>query len=161
MIAIRPIQQHESTDARRMILTVAYGIFGWNGTLEESIRHFEASGEFADLDDIEACYIQNGGLFLVAFDDDQLIGTGALRKLDAETAELKRMWLMPEYHHHRIGYTLFSQLRDFACQKGYKRIRLQTSPLQERAITFYRQLGFQEIPCYNTDYSEVSMELWF
>ncbi len=142
-----------------MILTVAYGIFGWNGTLEDSVQHFEASGEFADMDDIRASYLENGGQFLAAFDRDRLIGTSAIRRLALETAELKRMWLLPEFHGQGIGYALFCQLRDFAHQKGYRRIRLQTSPLQVRAIAFYHRLGFQEIPCYNEDHAEVSMEL--
>ena len=104
MITIRPIHPNETPAARRVILTVAYSIFGWNGTLEESIRHEEYEGQ-------------------------------------------------------RIGYALFCQLRDFAFKQGDKRLRLQTSPRQARALAFYRQLGFVEIPCYNEDSSEISMEL--
>jgi putative acetyltransferase len=159
MITIRPIHPEEVPAARRMIITVAYGIFGWEGALEECIRYFEASGKFADMDNVELHYFQNNGQFLVATDGDQIVGSGALRKLDLETAELKRMWLLPEFHGKGIGYTLFSRLRDFAHSQGYQRIRLQTSPEQTRALAFYRRLGFREIPCYNDDLDEVSMEL--
>lgn len=159
MIIIRSIQPHEIPAARRVILTVAYGIFGWDGTLEESIRHFETSGDFADMDDIETHYLHNGGQFLAAFDGDQLVGSGAIRRLDAETAELKRVWLLEQYQGKGIGYAMFGQLRVFARKQGYKKLRLQTSPQQARALAFYRRLGFRAIPCYNEDITEVSMEL--
>lgn len=159
MIIIRSIQPHEIPAARRVILTVAYGIFGWDGTLEESIRHFETSGDFTDMDDIETHYLHNGGQFLAAFDGDQLVGSGAIRRLDAETAELKRVWLLEQYQGKGIGYAMFGQLRVFARKQGYKKLRLQTSPQQARALAFYRRLGFRAIPCYNEDITEVSMEL--
>ncbi|MEW6404198.1 MAG: GNAT family N-acetyltransferase [Chloroflexota bacterium] len=159
MITIRPIQPEEIPAARRMIITVAYGIFGWKGTLEESIRYFEASGKLADMDDIQSHYFQNGGLFLAVVEGNRIIGTGALRRLDLVTAELKRMWLLPDFHGQGIGYMLFSQLRNFAHGHNYQRIWLQTSPEQTRALAFYRRLGFHEIPCYNDDLGEISMEL--
>ena len=159
MITIRTIKQKEIPAAKRIILSVAYNIFGFDGTLEESIRHFEVSGEFNDMDDVQSNYFEAGGTFLVALNGEQVIGSGALRRVDDKTAELKRMWLLEKYHGCGIGYQLISQLIDFAHQNEYARIRLQTSPEQTRALDFYRKIGFYEIPCYNNDFSEISMEL--
>jgi len=138
---------------------VAYNIFGFEGTLEESIRHFEALGEFNDMDDVQTNYFEAGGTFLVVLNGEQVIGSGALRRLGDKTAELKRMWLLEQYQGYGIGYQLISQLIDFARQSEYDRIRLQTSPKQIRALGFYRKVGFYEIPCYNEDIGEISMEL--
>ena len=159
MITIRPIKPDEIPAAKRVLLTVAYNIFGFDGTLEESIRHFEAAGRLKDMDEVQSHYFGNHGTFLVALNGEQVIGSGALRKLDDETAELKRMWLLEAYHGQGIGYRLLSQLVDFAIQNGYVRIRLQTSPEQVRALNFYRKFGFYEIPSYNDDLDEISMEL--
>jgi putative acetyltransferase len=159
MIRIRPIQLQEVPAARRMILSVAYNIYGWDGTLEDSIRHFEASGEFRDMDEVQSHYFENDGFFLAALDDDRLIGTGAVRKLDTITCELKRLWLFEEYHGKRIGYQVFMQLLEFARTKNYQRMRLQTSPEQSRARVFYKKLGFYEIETYNEKVGEISMEL--
>ena len=159
MIVIRSIKQDEIPAAKQVILSVAYNIFGFDGTLEESIRHFEASGEFNDMEDVESHYFNAGGTFLIVLNGRQVIGSGALRRLDDEIAELKRMWLLEAYHGQGIGYRLFKQLFDFARKNGYVRIRLQTSPEQVRALDFYRKVGFHEIPCYNEDFSEISMEL--
>ena len=159
MITIRPIKPDEIPAAKRVLLTVAYNIFGFDGTLEESIRHFEAAGRLKDMDEVQSHYFGNHGVFLVALNGEQVIGSGALRKLDDETAELKRMWLLEAYHGQGIGYRLLSQLVDFAIQHRYVRIRLQTSPEQVRALNFYRKFGFYEIPSYNDDLDEISMEL--
>jgi len=159
MITIRPIKPEEIPAVKRIILSVAYNIFGFDGTLEESFRHYEASGELIDMDDVGSHYFENGGMFLVVLNGEQVIGSGALRRLDSETAELKRMWLLEAYHGQGIGYRLINHLLDFARKNGYVRIRLQTSPEQVRALGFYRKIGFYEIPSYNDDVGEISMEL--
>jgi putative acetyltransferase len=159
MITIRPIREAEIPAAKRVILSVAYNIFGFDGTLEDSLRHFLASGKLKDMDDVQANYFKAGGTFLVALNGEQVIGSGALRRLDAEIAELKRMWLLEAYHGQGIGYRLIQQLLDFARNQGYIRIRLQTSPEQIRALAFYRKVGFCEILCYNEDTDEISMEM--
>jgi len=159
MITIRPILEEEIPAVKRVILTVAYNIFGFEGTLEDSIRHFEAVGELKDVDDVQTHYFDAKGAFLVALNGEEVIGSGALQKLDKDTAELKRMWLLDAYHGQGIGYRLIMQLFDFAREQNYTRLRLQTSPEQVRALDFYRKVGFHEIPCYNGDVCEISMEI--
>ena len=159
MITIRPIRVDEIPAAKHVILSVAYNIYGWRGRLEENIRRFEATDEFRDMDDVTAHYFENDGLFLAVLDNDSVIGSGAIRKIDKETAELKRMWLLEAYHGKGIGYQVITQLIAFARSKGYQRIRLQTSPEQTRAINFYQRLGFYNIPCYNEMIREISMEI--
>jgi putative acetyltransferase len=159
MITIRPIHVDEIPAAKRVILTVAYNIFGFDGTLEDSIRYFDSVGRFKDMDELQSHYFDNAGMFLVALNGKQVIGSGALRKLDDKTAEIKRLWLLEAYHGQGIGYRLLSQLIDFAREQGYIRIRLQTSPEQVRALDFYRKVGFREISSYNEDTSDISMEI--
>ena len=57
--------------------------------------------------------------FLAALDDYRLIGTGAIRKLDRDIAELKRIWLLDEYHGQGIGFRLVNLLFNFARAQGY------------------------------------------
>jgi len=114
MITIRPIKPDEIPAAKRVLLTVAYNIFGFDGTLEDSIHHYEAVGRLKDMDEVQSHYFDKNGIFLVALDGEQVIGSAALRRLDVETAELKRMWLLEMYHGQGIGYCLIRQLIDFA-----------------------------------------------
>lgn len=159
MITIRPVCEEEIPAVKGIIHSVAYNIFGFNGTLEDSIRHYEVLGVFKDLEDVKANYFEAGGLFLIALNGVEIIGSGAIRRLTEDSAELKRMWLLEAYHGQGIGYRLVSQLFAFAREKGYTRICLQTSPEQIRALAFYRKVGFYEIPCYNNDFDEISMEI--
>ena len=147
MITIRPIQMEDVPHVKHIICTVAYGIFGFDGTLEDSIRHYIGLGVFNDMDDIQSHYFDNGGTFLVALENKEIVGSGALRKLDRQTAELKRMWLLEDFQGKGIGYHIITHLFDFARSHGYRYIRLQTSPEQTRALGFYRRVGFYEIPC--------------
>lgn len=159
MITIRPIQQDEVLAAKLVIITVAFDIFGFDGTIEDSLRHFEEAGTFDDMNDVKTNYENPGGRFLVVLDAEKVIGSGALRRMDEETGELKRMWLLEDYHGQGIGFRLIQELFAFAREQGYIRVRLQTSPPQTRAIDFYRKLGFYEIPCYNDEDNEISMEI--
>jgi len=159
MITIRPIKKEEVSAAKLVILTVAYNIFGFDGTFEESLRHYEEAGEFDDMKDVQAYYENAGGRFLAVLDGEQVIGSGAMRLMDGETGELKRMWLLEDYHGQGIGFRLIQELFAFAREQGFIRVRLQTSPNQTRALDFYRKLGFYEIPCYNDKTDEISMEI--
>ena len=159
MIIIRSLRADDIPAVKRVIYTVAYSIFGGYDSLEDSIRAMEHEGELADLDRAQAEYADRGGTFLVAVDGDQVIGSGAIRGLDDVTAEVKRLWLLEGFHGRGIGWQLMRRLIEFASRKGYRRLVLQTSPKQQRALTFYRRLGFREIPTYNEDRDEISMEL--
>ncbi|MDX1378839.1 MAG: GNAT family N-acetyltransferase [Anaerolineales bacterium] len=160
MIQIRPIQLHEIPEAKYVIFTVAYAIFGGADTLEESIAKHSVQGKLSEMDDVKANYFDQGGTFLVMVDNDRIIGTGAVRSLDEDVCELKRMWLLTEYHGQGLGYRMMQELFAFARRKNYKIMRLETDPIvQTRAFEFYEQLGFHEIPRYGDDPDDVGMEL--
>lgn len=160
MIEIRPIQKHEIPQAKRVIFTVAFEIFGGADTLEDSIAKFSAQGKLSEMDDVQKNYFQNGGTFLVTVNDGRIIGTGAIRRLEEDVCELKRLWLLPEYHGQRLGYRMMQELFRIARQKGYKSMRLFTDPVyQKRAVEFYKRLGFCEIQASGDDPDDIGMEL--
>jgi putative acetyltransferase len=160
MIQIRPIQQHEINEAKRVIFTVAFELFKGADTLEESIAKFSAQGKLSEMDDVQKNYFENGGTFLVTIDADKIVGTGAIKFLEKDVCELKRMWLLSRYHGQGLGYRIMQELLSIARQKEYKIIRLETDPLiQTRAVAFYKQLGFYEIPRYGDDPDDIGMEL--
>jgi putative acetyltransferase len=160
MIKIRHIQPDEWTQAKRVVYRVAHVIFNDPLTLEDSIAYYESKHELRDMDDIQKNYFENGGIFLVMFDDDEMICTGAIRRLDDETCELKRLWLLHEYHGQGLGYRMLQELLAIARKLGYQRVRLETDPeAQSRALSFYKQIGFYEIPGYTERTDEVAMEM--
>jgi len=160
MIKIHPVHPHEIPAAKELIYRVAHKVFHDTRPLEESMAFYEARGQLHDMDDFQNTYLENNGTFLVMTDDDQMIGTGAVRRIDEETCELKRLWLLFEYHGRGLGYRMTQELLSFARQKGYRRIRLETDrEAQSRAFEFYKRMGFYEIPRYSDNEDDVAMEM--
>jgi putative acetyltransferase len=160
MFQIRRIDPEEWTAAKRVVYRVAHSIFNDPHSLEESIAYHESRHELKDMDEIQMNYFENGGIFLVMLDDEKMIGTGAIRKLDSDICELKRLWLLTEYHGKGLGYLMLQELLSLAREQGYKRIRLETDPeAQCRALKFYKRIGFYEIPSYTHRDDEVAMEM--
>ena len=160
MIEIRCIKPDEGPAAKRVIYRVAHDIFHDPRSLEESIAYHESRGELKDMDDIQRNYFENGGIFLVMLDENHLIGTGAIRQLEDDICELKRLWLLSQYHGRGLGYRMIQELFSFARENGYRRIWLQTDAVQQsRALEFYRRLGFYEIPRYTDRTDDIAMEM--
>ena len=160
MISIRRIEPHEIPFAKELIYRVAHRIFQDSRSLEESMAFYESRGTLDDMDEIQKTYFENDGIFLVMTDSDQMIGTGAIRKFADGICELKRLWLLFEYHGKGLGYRMIQELFAFAREKGYRRIRLETDRgAQSRAYELYKRLGFYEIPRYSDNDDDVAMEM--
>ena len=160
MIHIRRIEPQEVPFAKELIYRVAHQVFQDTRPLEESIMFYESKGTLDDMDDIQQTYFQKDGIFLVMTDNHQIIGTGAIRKIDEKICELKRVWLSFEYHGKGLGYRMIQELLAFAREKGYQCIRLETDrDAQKRAYELYKRLGFYEIPRYSDHQDEVAMEM--
>ena len=161
MINIRRIKPDEATAAKRVVYRVAHAVFNDARTLEESMNYGESNGWLKDMNDIQQTYFDNGGIFLVMTDENQLIGTGAIRKFEEKICELKRLWLFTEYHGKGLGYQMMQELLLFAREMAYERIRLETDAVfQKRAVQFYKKIGFYEIPIPNAAPDEdILMEL--
>ena len=158
-VEFQPIQPHQIPAAKRVILSVARIVLNWQTPLEEILTQFDERGELRDVDDIQTHYLDRQGFFLVAIDQGQVIGTGAIRHLDGDTAELKRLWLLETYHGQGIGYRLVQILLDFVQAYGHKHVRLLTDRRQDRAWRFYQQVGFRLIDCPSDDPNDVCLEM--
>ena len=88
------------------------------------------------------------GCLMMVYDDDKAIGCAAIREFENATAELKRMYLKPEYRGHKIGKTLLELMIMKAKELGYTKIRLDTLPQMKKALQLYKKFGFIEIDSY-------------
>lgn len=110
------------------------------------------------MDNIQSHYSGATGCFLVLVDDEKVVGTGALRRLDAGTCELKRMWFLKEYRGHGYGKQMAHRLLECARQMGYTKVRLDTAPQMAQAVRLYESLGFYYIDRYNDGPATLFME---
>jgi putative acetyltransferase len=85
------------------------------------------------------------GAFLVARLDGAPVGCGAVRKLDAATAEVKRMFVDPAARGHGLGRALLEALERAAAGLGARRLVLETGLRQHEAVALYRRAGFVDV----------------
>ena len=88
------------------------------------------------------------GALVVAVVGGDPAGCAALRPLDDETAELKRLYVRPAHRALGLGRRLTEEMIAAARERGYRRVRLDTVPGMDAAQALYRRLGFREIAPY-------------
>lgn len=74
------------------------------------------------------------------------LGCGALRPLEAGTAEVKRMFARPGSR--GVGSAVLRFLEGEAARLGYAALRLSTRHVNARAVAFYERHGYRRIPGY-------------
>ena len=78
-----------------------------------------------------------------------MAGGVALRPLDeAGICEMKRLFLREQWRGVGLGRMLTDQIIEFAKQRGYEKMRLDTEKRLKVAITLYRNVGFIDINKY-------------
>jgi putative acetyltransferase len=125
-------------------------------TVRKLFREYEAhikvdlcfQGFEKELVELPGEYARPSGRLLVAFDGDDVAGCGALRRVDSEVCEMKRLYVRPEHHGKKIGVGLAQALIEQAKEASYARMRLDTMPSMQKAIALYRSIGFKEISPY-------------
>ncbi|MCB4457541.1 GNAT family N-acetyltransferase [Leisingera sp. McT4-56] len=78
--------------------------------------------------------------------DGAYVGCIALRRLDDQSCEVKRLFVLPEMRGHRIGEALIATLIEKARSLGYARIVLDVGDYQKPARALYAKSGFKEVP---------------
>jgi putative acetyltransferase len=88
------------------------------------------------------------GCFLAVWQGDHFVGCGGIRRWDAQTAEVKRMFVEAAARRRGLGRLILENLEIKARELGYRLIRLETAQRQPEAIALYEQAGFKRIAPY-------------
>src|SRR4051794_13824849 len=103
---------------------------------EEGATHFR-------LDPAEVA-AGRGGFFVARAEAP--LGCGAIRRLDDDRAEVKRMFVVPEARGRGVGRAILEALVAEARTLGAARVVLETGIRQAEALALYERTGFTRIP---------------
>jgi GNAT superfamily N-acetyltransferase len=90
-----------------------------------------------------------GGIFLVASVDGEPAGCAGLQRLDADTAELRRVFVREPARGRGVARALLVEVQEAARGLGFRRIRLDTGDRLPEARALFLGIGFRDIDDYN------------
>lgn len=102
----------------------------------------------AELAGLPKPYVAPRGTLLLAVEDGQPAGCVGLRGLEPGVAEMKRLFVKPEFRGRGLGLQLAQRVLAEARARGHARVRLDTVPAMKKAQAMYEWLGFVGIPAY-------------
>lgn len=95
--------------------------------------------QFNKIDALQHC--------IVLFEEENPVGCGAIKGYDGDTAEIKRMFVIPEFRGKGYASAILSELEKWAKELRFKKIILETGTAQKEAIKLYRKT-YQQIENY-------------
>ena len=130
-VMLKPFKPADQDAVRSLILD---GMRQHWGSVDEKLN--------PDLDDIASAYA--GQIFLVAWFDGQIVGTGAFIRRTSKIAQIVRMSVDREWQRRSIGSQILSALCSIAYRKGCQYMILETTRSWLEVINFYERFGFQK-----------------
>ena len=80
--------------------------------------------------------------------DNKAVACGCFKKYDAETIEIKRMFVSPEARGMGLAQKILKELELAALQKGFSYSILETLYKQVEAIALYQKVGYSIVTNY-------------
>lgn len=102
-----------------------------------------------ELNNLKEKYGLPFGRLYLAYIDNEVAGCIALKRIDKNNCEMKRLYVKEKYRGKKIASKLVDKIIEDAKFIGYKYMLLDTLPFLKSAINLYKQKGFYEISAYN------------
>ena len=114
----------------------------WLG-IDLGFQHFEE-----ELQSLKEMYNEADGGLILCKKENEYIGCVAIRRIDSNTAELKRMYVQPACQQQGVGKKLLEHALTLAQNCNYSFVNLDTLNHMLPAIKLYKKYGFYEIAAY-------------
>jgi len=130
----------------------------------ELVRHLDAELAVRDGDD-HAFYAQFNKIaklkhVVVAYENDEAVGCGAIRPLESGDMEVKRMYVPTDLRGKGIATKVLLELEAWAREMEFTKCVLETGLKQPEAIRLYEKNGYERIPNYG-QYIDVGNSVCF
>lgn len=104
---------------------------------EKQQKEYNQHNALVDIDDV-----------ILLIDGEKLIGCGGIKKVDKDTAEVKRVFVADEFRRHGYARRIVSEIERLAKAEGYKALILETGLPMKSAQRLYTSCGFSFIENY-------------
>jgi putative acetyltransferase len=112
----------------------------------------------ADLLDIQASYLSEGGAFRILECDGQIAGSYGLYPTTRQTCELRKMYLLPKLKGRGLGKKMMGDALRIAKDMGFVEMTLETNSCLKEALGLYKKYGFMEFtPSHLSDRCDLAM----
>jgi GNAT superfamily N-acetyltransferase len=99
-----------------------------------------------ELDDLGTYY--NGGALLIGFENENPIATIAIKRIDDDTCEAKRLYIKPDYRGKGYARALMNEMLNRSRKLGFKEVTFTTKPaVMSVGYGLYKRMGFEEVNC--------------
>jgi GNAT superfamily N-acetyltransferase len=110
--------------------------------------YFDEEAFEKELAMLPGAYAPPRGCLLLAYSDQKPAGCVALKEIDKDTCEMKRMFVYSKFHGKGVGVALTARIIEEARRIGYSTIKLDTSIRQREAQELYSKMGFVQTGPY-------------
>ena len=93
---------------------------------------------------------QNMACRIIAYDGNQPVGVGCWKKVDDTTAEVKRIYVLPEYRRQGIASSIIRALEEDIAKAGFHHLILETARTTGSSHSLYLSLGYKIIDYYGS-----------
>ncbi len=90
------------------------------------------------------------GCRVVAYVNGRAAGCGAWKQVDGRTAEVKRIYIEPEFRRQGVATAVIGAVERDMAAHGYTRAILETAPMTGDSASLYLRLGYREIAYYGS-----------
>ncbi|MEN2489387.1 GNAT family N-acetyltransferase [Flavobacterium sp. B11] len=118
----------QNADFSKLIVELDANLASRNGEMQEYFNQFNK------LDSIKHV--------IIAFVNGTAVGCGAIKQFDAESVEVKRMFVSEEFRGRGIAHKILNELENWAKELGYAVTVLETSNVQVEAVKLYTKSGY-------------------
>nr|WP_236673053.1 GNAT family N-acetyltransferase [Flavobacterium tagetis] len=118
----------QNADFSKLIVQLDVNLASRNGEMQEYFNQFNK--------------VDNIKHVIIAYVNGIAVGCGAIKQFDAESVEVKRMFVSDEYRGRGISRKILSELENWAKELGYESTVLETSNVQVEAVGLYTKSGY-------------------
>ena len=116
--------------------------------------------EYSEIKGAENCFVSldkeladlgtyyKGGALLIGLEDDKPVSTIAIKRVDDDTCEAKRLYIKPDYRGKGYARILMNEMLERSRKLGFKEVTFTTKPeVMSIGYGLYKRMGFEEVKC--------------